>query len=52
MPTLRLLEGGFKVRAGGERHDLKAIRVRLGHTQRAAADRAGRSQDSYAFHKT
>jgi hypothetical protein len=50
MPTPGLLKGKLKVRACGECHNLKARWVRLSHAQRAAADRAGRSQDGDTFH--
>src|SRR5579871_4974969 len=49
-PAARLLNRGVKIVPCSERHDLKAIRVRFGDTERAAANRTGRSQDGDSSH--
>ncbi len=51
LPPSRLLERGFQIRSGGERHDLKAVGIRLGHTKRATPDGASGPEDGDAFHR-
>ena len=47
----RLLRQQLGVVAGGKRHDLKAVGMRVHDRQRAAADRAGRSEDREPFQR-
>jgi len=50
MPVPGLLERQFEVASGGQGDDLKAVRKRFDHTERAAADASGRSQNRDALH--
>ena len=50
LPAQGLFEGGVEVGSGGEGGDLEAVGVGFDHTQSAAADGAGRTQDGDASH--
>src|SRR6185437_4763355 len=49
-PALCLLKGQIEVAASGQSGDLKTVGKRLNHTEGAAADGAGRSQNRNALH--
>src|SRR4051812_3752183 len=49
-PTLRLLKSSLEIVARSEGRNLKALGIRLSHTQSAAPDGARRSQNGNAFH--
>ncbi len=51
MPAACLLKRSIQVAARSQGYDLESIRVGFGHTERASADRASRSQDGNAFHQ-
>src|SRR5712671_3255451 len=51
MPSARLLKHSFYIATRGQGYDLEAIGIGFGHTERASADRASRSQDGNAFHQ-
>src|SRR5579872_2593458 len=49
-PALRLLKCKLDISSGGERYHLKSVGERFDHTESAAADAAGRSQNRNTFH--
>ena len=46
----RLLKRRLQIRARSQGCDLKPVRIRLGHTERAPPNRTRRSQDGNSFH--
>jgi hypothetical protein len=49
-PASNLFECDIQIGAGSQSNNLEAVRVGFRDTERAAADRAGRSQDGDASH--
>ncbi len=50
LPSPSLFESRLDITAGGQRNNFKSIGIALHNTERAPSDRAGRTQDCYAFH--